>query len=171
MKTNLNIKCNKLIEERDQLTVQIAKMWDIIATENVVRKGCVRNYDMKMTLIHIKHLYDKVINVKLQIQCANMGIKLKDLPENANIINIYKLTAYNNYIVKVDEMMKKHTINPLVKIKKGKRKLAVTEELTYSYLEREKNRYTLLANKIRKEIEDFNNNTEIDNTVPTYLVA
>lgn len=171
MKTNLNIKCNKLIEERDQLTVQIAKMWDIIATENVIRKGCVRNYDMKMTLIHIKHLYDKVINVKLQIQCANMGIKLKDLPENANIINIYKLTAYNNYIVKVDEMMKKHTINPLVKIKKGKRKLAVTEELTYSYLEREKNRYTLLANKIRKEIENFNNNTEIDNTVPTYLVA
>lgn len=171
MKTNLNIKCNKLIEERDQLTVQIAKMWDIIATENVIRKGCVRNYDMKMTLIHIKHLYDKVINVKLQIQCANMGIKLKDLPENANIINIYRLTAYNNYIVKVDEMMKKHTINPLVKIKKGKRKLAVTEELTYSYLEREKNRYTLLANKIRKEIEDFNNNTEIDNTVPTYLVA
>lgn len=171
MKTNLNIKCNKLIEERDQLTVQIAKMWDIIATENVIRKGCVRNYDMKMTLIHIKHLYDKVINVKLQIQCANMGIKLKDLPENANIINIYKLTAYNNYIVKVDEMMKKHTINPLVKIKKGKRKLTVTEELTYSYLEREKNRYTLLANKIRKEIENFNNNTEIDNTVPTYLVA
>lgn len=171
MKTNLNIKCNKLIEERDQLTVQIAKMWDIIATENVIRKGCARNYDMKMTLTHIKHLYDKVINVKLQIQCANMGIKLKDLPENANIINIYRLTAYNNYIVKVDEMMKKHTINPLVKIKKGKRKLAVTEELTYSYLEREKNRYTLLANKIRKEIENFNNNTEIDNTVPTYLVA
>lgn len=171
MKTNLNIKCNKLIEERDQLTVQIAKMWDIIATENVIRKGCVRNYDMKTTLTHIKHLYDKVINVKLQIQCANMGIKLKDLPENANIINIYRLTAYNNYIVKVDEMMKKHTINPLVKIKRGKRKLAVTEELTYSYLEREKNRYTLLANKIRKEIEDFNNNTEIDNTVPTYLVA
>lgn len=171
MKTNLNIKCNKLIEERDQLTVQIAKMWDIIATENVIRKGCVRNYDMKTTLTHIKHLYDKVINVKLQIQCANMGIKLKDLPKNANIINIYRLTAYNNYIVKVDEMMKKHTINPLVKIKKGKRKLAVTEELTYSYLEREKNRYTLLANKIRKEIEDFNNNTEIDNTVPTYLVA
>lgn len=171
MKINLNIKCNKLIEERDQLTVQIAKMWDIIATENVIRKGCVRNYDMKMTLTHIKHLYDKVINVKLQIQCANMGIKLKDLPENANIINIYRLTAYNNYIVKVDEMMKKHTINPLVKIKKGKRKLAVTEELTYSYLERKKNRYTLLANKIRKEIENFNNNTEIDNTVPTYLVA
>lgn len=171
MKTNLNIKCNKLIEERDQLTVQIAKMWDIIATENVIRKGCTRNYDMKMTLTHIKHLYDKVINVKLRIQCANMGIKLKDLPENANIINIYRLTAYNNYIVKVDEMMKKHTINPLVKIKKGKRKLAVTEELTYSYLEREKNRYTLLANKIRKEIENFNNNTEIDNTVPTYLVA
>ena len=112
-----------------------------------------------------------MVLIKLQIQCANMGIKLKDLPKDANIINIYRLTAYNNFVVKVDEMMKKHTINPLVKIKKGKRKLAVTEELTYSYLEREKNRGLLEANKIRKEIENFNNNTEIDNTVPTYLVA
>lgn len=171
MKTELNIKGSKLIEERDQLTTQIAKLWNIIATENVIRKGCTRNYDMRSTLEHIKTLYDKMILVKLQIQCANMGIKLKDLPKDANIINIYRLTAYNNFIVKVDEMMKKYTINPLVKIKKGKRKLAVTEELTYSYLEREKNRGLLEANKIRKEIENFNNNTEIDNTVPTYLVA
>lgn len=50
-----------------------------------------------------------------------MGIKLKDLSSDANIINIYKLSALNEYMVKLDEMMKHHTINPVLKAKRGKK--------------------------------------------------
>lgn len=172
MKTELDLKANKLIDERNKLSSEIARYWDIIATENVVKKGVKRNYDLKQLLIHIKALYDKSIIVKLRIQCANMGMKIKDLPKNANIINIYKLSAYNEYYVKIDEMMRKHTINPVIKMKKGKKALTVTEELTHSYLEREKSKYSIELNKLRKDITDFNNNTDLsDDTLPIFLVA
>lgn len=171
MKTALEIKTNKFIDERDRLSNEITRNWKIIATENIIKKGTIRNYDMKQLLAYIKTLYEKLILTKLRIQCANMGMKLKDLPKDANIINIYKLSAYNEYCVKVDELMRKHTIKPILKIKKGKRALSVTEELTYSYLKREKDSYTVKANKIRKEIEDFNNKDLTDDTTPLFLVA
>lgn len=172
MKTKIEIKANKLIDERNKLTTEISKLWNIIATENVLRKGNKRNYDLKQVLYRIKDLYETTILTKLKIQCINMGIKLKDLPKDANIINIYKLSAYNEYCVKVDEMMRLHTINPTIKVKRGKRALSVTEELTHAYFEREKREYTLKTNELRKRIEEFNNNTEIEEEdVPLYLVA
>lgn len=172
MKTELNIKANKLIDERNKITNEIANLWRIIATENVIKKNMKRNYDMKSVLLRIKHLYEQSIIVKLRIQCANLGMKIKNLPSNANIINIYKLSAYNEFYVKLDEMIKKHTINPAVKIKKGKKALSVTEELTRPYLEKIKADYSLMINKIRKAIEDFNNNTDLtDDTVPLFLVV
>ena len=89
------IKPNMLIDKRDKLTNEISRYWKIIATENVLKKGLTRNYDLKSLLIHIRATYDELVIVKLRIQCANMGIKLKDLSSDANIINIYKLSALN----------------------------------------------------------------------------
>lgn len=172
MKTKLNIKANQLIDERNRISTEISRYWNIIATENVIKKGAKRNYDLKQLLIRIKALYDQSVIVKLRIQCANIGIKIKDLPKDANIINIYKLSAYNEYCVKLEETIRKHTINPIIKIKKGKKALAVTEELTNSYLTAEKNRSMLIVNKLRKDIEEFNNNTDVtDDTIPLFLVA
>ena len=121
MKTKLNIKANQLIDERNRISTEISRYWNIIATENVIKKGAKRNYDLKQLLIRIKALYDQSVIVKLRIQCANIGIKIKDLPKDANIINIYKLSAYNEYCVKLEETIRKHTINPIIKIKKGKK--------------------------------------------------
>lgn len=172
MITDLEIKANKLVDERNRITNEISRYWKIIATENVVKKGVKRNYDMKQLLIRIKALYDQSVIVKLRIQCANMGMKIRDLPRDANVINIYKLSAYNGYYVKLDELIRKHTINPAIKMKKGKKALSVTEELTRSYLEREKSRISIQLNKLRKDITDFNNNTDLtDDTVPLFLVA
>lgn len=38
MKTNLEIKGNTLINERNRITNDINRYWNIIATENVVKK-------------------------------------------------------------------------------------------------------------------------------------
>lgn len=171
MITDLEIKANKLVDERNRITNEISRYWKIIATENVVKKGVKRNYDMKQLLIRIKALYDQSVIVKLRIQCANMGMKMRDLPRDANVINIYKLSAYNEYYVKLDELIRKHTINPAIKMKKGKKALSVTEELTRSYLEREKSKISIQLNKLRKDITDFNNNTDLtDDTIPTFLL-
>lgn len=136
------------------------------------QKGTIRNYDLKALLNQIKALYEQLVIIKLRIQCANMGIKIKDLPRNANIINIYKLSAYNEYFVKIDEMLRKHTINPIIKIKKGKKALSVTEELTYSYLKNIKDKIAIECNQLRKDIANFNDNNDLsDDTIPLFLVA
>lgn len=159
--TKKNIKPNTLISKRDSITSEIAKLWKIIATENVIRKGLKRNYNMEGVLLRISGLYDELVTVKLRIQCANMGMKFKDLPLDANVINIYKLSAQNEYYVKLDEMMKKHTISPTLKAKKGKRALSVTEELTYNKLRTLRDNCSLTLNELRKKIAEFNDNTEI----------
>lgn len=172
MKTNLEIKGNTLIDKRNKITNDISRYWSIIATENVVKKGTIRNYDLKALLNQIKALYEQLIIIKLRIQCANMGIKIKDLPKDANIINIYKLSAYNEYFVKIDEMLRKHTINPIIKVKKGKKALSVTEELTYSYLKNIKDKTAIECNQLRKDIAKFNDSNDLsDDTIPLFLVA
>ena len=173
MKTNnLEIKGNSLINERNRITTEIGRYWNIIATENVVKNGMIRNYDLKQLLTQIRALYEQIIIIKLRIQCANMGMKLKELPRDANIINVYKLSAYNEYFVKIDEMMRKHTINPIIKQKKGKKALNVTEELTYAYLKNIKDKTAIELNQLRKDIAKFNDNEDLsDDSIPLFLVA
>lgn len=173
MKSNtLNIKPSALIDKRDKLTSDISRYWKIIATENVIRKGFKRNFDMKALLTRIRAMYDELVTIKLHIQCINMGMKFRDLPKDANIINIYKLSALNEYYVKIGEMMKDHTINPVLKAKKGKKALAVTEELTRNYLRGKQNECNLTLNELRKAIADFNDNTDLkDDTMPLFLAV
>lgn len=173
MKSNtLNIKPNALINKRDKLTSDISRYWKIIATENVIRKGFKRNFDMKGLLTQIRAMYDELVIVKLRIQCVNMGMKFRDLPKDANIINIYKLSALNEYYVKLGEIMKDHTINPVLKAKKGKKALAVTEELTRSFLRSKQNECTLMLNELRKAVADFNDNTNLDDdSAPLFLLV
>ena len=87
------VKVDYLIAKRDQLTADINKYWRIINTENVIKKGFSRNYDMKNLLEKIKELYEEQVIVKLRIQCVNMGMKLKELSPDANVVNIYRLSA------------------------------------------------------------------------------
>ena len=167
-----NIKPNILITKRDKLTDEISRYWRIIKTENVIKKGFKRNYDLKVLLVTIRAMYDELLIVKLRIQCANMGMKFKDLPKDANIINIYKLSSLNEYYVKLGELIEKHTINPVLKAKKGKRALTITEELTRSYLRGKQNECTLNLNELRKAIADFNVNTDLsDDSAPLFLIA
>jgi hypothetical protein len=167
-----NIKPNILITKRDKLTDEISRYWRIIKTENVIKKGFKRNYDLKTLLVTIRAMYDELLIVKLRIQCANMGMKFKDLPKDANIINIYKLSSLNEYYVKLGELIEKHTINPVLKAKKGKRALTITEELTRSYLRGKQNECTLNLNELRKAIVDFNDNTDLsDDSAPLFLIA
>ena len=53
------IKPNMLIDKRDKLTNEISRYWKIIATENVLKKGLTRNYDLKALLIQIRATYDE----------------------------------------------------------------------------------------------------------------
>lgn len=169
--TTLNIKPNVLVKQRNDLTDEIARYWNILKTENIVRKNVKRNYDLKSVLVRIKACYDNLVLIKVRLQCANMGLAFKDLSKDANVLNIYRLSALNELHTKLTEMMEKHTINPLLKAKKGKKNLAITEELTYNYLKNEVDKCIIPLNELKKKIEEFNDNTELSNEVPTFLTA
>ena len=78
----------------------------------------------------------------------------------------------DRFYVKLGEMAKEHTINPVLKAKKGKRNLGITEELTRTYFRNMQNGCLLTLNSLRKAIADFNDNTDLsDDSAPLYLVA
>lgn len=164
---NKIVKADYLIAKRDSLTKEINRYWSIINSENVVRKGYTRNYDMKNLLHTIRRLYDEQVVIKLRLQCANMGMKLKDLSLDANVINIYKLSALKEYYVRLGMI---RTIDPVKKAKKGKRALSVTEELTRNFITARKTEVKLLINTLEKKVKDFNADTDIDLSNDTSLI-
>lgn len=167
----VDLKPNILIQERTKIENQITSYWKIIERENVIPKGQVRNYDLKEIINNFKGLYDNLVIIKLRIQCANLGMNFKDLPQDANIINVYKYSALSDYKKRLEVIMRKHTIPTKTKMKYGKRKLRVTEELTSNYLKKLIDDCTLPLNNYQKKIEEFNSNTTIEQGAPTFMVA
>lgn len=172
MKSNkIDLKPNKLIQKRVDIEGRINRYWNIIEKENVVPKSKIRNYDLKAIINEFKGLYDQLVDVKLRIQCANLGIKYKDLPSDANIINVYRYSALSDYKKRLTMIMNKFTIPTKTKIKYGKRKLRVSEELSSDYLKKLIDECTLPLNALQKSIADFNENVTIEDEVPTYLTV
>lgn len=172
MKSNkTDLKPNKLIQKRIEIENQINRYWNIIEKENVIPKNQTRNYNLKNIIALFKGLYDNLVDVKLRIQCANLGMKYKDLPKNANIINVYRYSALADYKKRLTMIMNKFTIPSKTKIKYGKNKLKVTEELTSDYLKKLIDECTLPINKFQKDITDFNDNVTIEDEVPAYLTV
>ena len=169
--TKTDLKPNILIQKRTNLENQLNRYWSIIEKENVIPKGKVRNYNLKAILSTLKPLYDQLVEVKLRIQCANLGMKYKDLPSDANIINVYRYSALSDYKKRLTMIMNKYTISPNTKKKYGKRNLRVTEELTSDYLKKLIDECTLPINKLQKSITDFNDNMTIEEEVPEYLTV
>lgn len=163
------VKVDYLIAKRDQLAADINKYWRIINTENVIKKGFSRNYDMKVLLEKIKELYEEQVVVKLRIQCVNMGMKLRELSPDANVVNIYRLSAMKEYSIRLGIV---NTIHPTQKAKKGKRKLPVTEVLTHNYIKARQAECQLVINELDKKVKEFNSSAEIDlSEAPMYLAA
>lgn len=172
MKSNkTDLRPNKLIRKRAEIESKINYYWNIIEHENVIPKNKIRNYDLKAIIGEFKPLYDELVDVKLRIQCANLGMRYKDLPANANIINIYRYSALSDYKKRLTMIMNKFTIPTKTKIKYGKRKLRVTEELSSDYLKRLINECTLPLSSLQKMIDNFNENVTLEDEVPNYLVA
>lgn len=158
------MKSNDIINTRKRLDNDITRYWKIIKTENIVPKGMNRHYDIKKLLETIQKLSAERIQIKLYLQCINMGLKkLSDLPEDNNYKNIFLLSEKREQLVQLGYIK---TIDPKLKRAKGKSNLKVTEELTSAYIAKLKNSLQLEINKLEKDIEDFNNNLEFEVETP-----
>lgn len=164
------IKSTEIIENRKKYDKEIKKMWNIIRTENLIDKNATRNYDMKALLDTITEMSNNRIQTKLDSIAINLGFKSrKDFPKESIYPIIYTLSEKNEYLVQLGSIP---TINPGLKAKLGKKKLFKTEEITADYITKLKNKLQLEINALKKKLEDFNSNAEIDiSTVYMYLAA
>lgn len=168
MKSN-KIKLQALITKRDAISTEISKYWNIIRTENIVRKGYIRNYDIKALLIRIKELADSRVTIKLRILCANLGISFKNMLPGCNQVDVFKLCEISEQCA---QYMQIKTINPILKAKKGKKTLSNTEVLTDNYLRTRVKECKLQINELKKKMLEYNEETEVDlDEIPMYLAA
>ena len=164
------IKSTNIINNREKLDKDIKRMWGIIRTENLIDKGAKRNYDMKALLNNIFSMANERIQTKLDSLCINLGYTTRaDFPKDSIYPIIYTLSEKNEQYVQLGLIK---TIDPNIKMKKGKKKMSINEELTRDYISKLMNNLSLEINGLRKKLSDFNEKAELDtSTAFTYLTA
>lgn len=155
---------------RDELSKDITKYWMIIKNENIISKGTIRNYDLKVLLTKIQEMAEERILMKLYLQCINMGYKkFSDLPAENNYYTIFSLSEKQEQLFHLGKIK---TIDPKIKRAKGKKNLNISEELTSAYISNIKNKLQIEINKLNKDLEDFNDKAELDiESAPICLAA
>lgn len=162
-------KANKIIETRDKLSLDITKYWNILKIENVVNKNYKRNYDLKAIYSLILDLTKQRAETKLKALCLNIGIKnFKDLPTDNIQRDIFYLSELNEIKVRLGQIK---TINPKLKISKGKKNLNKTEVLTANWIKARKEEIDLQILDLKKRISEFNETHELEEETPVSLVA
>lgn len=164
------MKAIKFIENRDKLSNEISKYWNIISKQNIVPKALKRTHDLKKLYIEIMNLADQRALVKLKLIAINMGYKkFKDLPAELNQYDVFKLCELNEIKVKLQRIP---TLNPILKAKKGKKALNKSEELTSNWIKARIQEIDLKIIKLQEKLTKFNEETEFDDSeAPLALAA
>ena len=159
----MKMKSTDIKTKLDNLHKTITWQWNIIRSENKVEKGFKRHYDMKALLFDIKSKAEERIQTKLDQLCINMGFASRaDLPKDCIYPTIFKLSEINEQYVQIGILIERATINPTIKMKKGKKNLKEEEELTRDYLTKLRNDLQLEIIELKKKLADFNEKAELD---------
>ena len=155
---------------RDELSKDITKYWTIIKNENIISKGTIRNYELKVLLTKIQEMAEERILMKLYLQCINMGYKkFSDLPAENNYYTIFSLSEKQEQLFHLGKIK---TIDPKILRAIGKKNLNISEDLTSAYISNIKNKLQIEINKLNKDLEDFNDKAELDiESAPICLAA
>lgn len=162
-------KATKIIATRDRLSNDITKYWNIIYVENVVNRNYKRNYDLKELFAQIQSMAEQRAMTKLKALCLNIGFKkFSDLPTDCIQISIFKLSELQEQKVRLGKI---RTLDPKMKTAKGKKNLKKTEVLTSDWIKARIKEIDLQIIELKKKIEDFNENTELEEDAPMAIAA
>lgn len=164
------MKAIKFIENRDKLSNEISKYWNIISKQNVLPKMLKRTHDLKKLYTEINNLADQRALVKLKLIAINMGYKkFSDLPAELNQYDVFKLCELNEIKVKLQRIP---ILNPTLKAKKGKKALTKSEELTSNWIKARIQEIDIKIIKLQEKLTKFNEEAEFDDSeVPSALAA
>lgn len=164
------MKAIKFIENRDKLSNEISKYWNIISKQNVLPKMLKRTHDLKKLYTEINNLADQRALVKLKLIAINMGYKkFSDLPAELNQYDVFKLCELNEIKVKLQRIP---ILNPTLKAKKGKKTLTKSEELTSNWIKARIQEIDIKIIKLQEKLTKFNEEAEFDDSeAPLALAA
>lgn len=163
------MKSIEILKKRDELSTEISKYWHIIMSENIVKNGFKRHYDLKELYNSILALCEDRALYKLKALCINMGIfNFKDLSTDNIQFKIFRLAELKEIKVRLGKI---RTINPKIKKQKGKKNLFKNEVLTSDWINARKNDLDLQIIDIEKEISEFNESHELIEEAPMKLIA
>ena len=164
------MKAIKFIENRDKLSNEISKYWNIISKQNVLPKMLKRTHDLKKLYTEINNLADQRALVKLKLIAINMGYKkFSDLPAELNQYDVFKLCELNEIKVKLQRIP---ILNPTLKAKKGKKALTKSEELTSNWIKARIQEINIKIIKLQEKLTKFNEEAEFDDSeAPLALAA
>jgi hypothetical protein len=164
------MKAIKFIENRDKLSNEISKYWNIISKQNVLPKMLKRTHDLKKLYTEINNLADQRALVKLKLIAINMGYKkFSDLPAELNQYDVFKLCELNEIKVKLQRIP---ILNPTIKAKKGKKALTKSEELTSNWIKARIQEIDIKIIKLQEKLTKFNEEAEFDDSeAPLALAA
>ena len=164
------MKAIKFIENRDKLSNEISKYWNIISKQNVLPKMLKRTHDLKKLYTEINNLADQRALVKLKLIAINMGYKkFSDLPAELNQYDVFKLCELNEIKVKLQRIP---ILNPTLKAKKGKKALTKSEELTSNWIKARIQEIDIKIIKLQEKLTKFNEEAEFDDSeAPIALAA
>ena len=162
------MKAIKFIENRDKLSNEISKYWNIISKQNLISKALKRTHDLKNLYTEIISLADQRALVKWKLIAINMGYKsFKDVPTDHQH-TIFKLGELNEIKVKLERIP---TLNPILKAKKGKKALNKSEELTSNWIKARIQEIDLKIIKLQEKLTKFNEETEFDDSEAPLALA
>ena len=95
------MKANKFIEQRDKLSADITKYWNIISIENVVNRNYQRTYDLKELYNTIKGLNSAEGYIR---HALAKSINLRNTPEIRFILD-QSIEYCLNMSKKIDEVI------------------------------------------------------------------
>ena len=163
------MKAIKFIENRDKLSNEISKYWNIISKQNVLPKMLKRTHDLKKLYTEINNLADQRALVKLKLIAINMGYKkFSDLPAELNQYDVFKLCELNEIKVKLQRIP---ILNPTLKAKKGKKALTKSEELTSNWIKARIQEIDIKIIKLQEKLTKFNEEAEFDDSEAPFALA
>lgn len=146
------ITSKEAIALRDNLSVEIPKLWKTIRVENVVPIGVRRSQSMFKVLETIEKKAESRVAAKIALQSINMGLTdIKELSTNAIYPAIYWLNEYNEMLVQLDELKKKALIPAHMK-KYSKNE----EQLTIHFITKKRYDVARRINHLTAVLSEFN---------------
>lgn len=164
------MKATEYIKKRKDLDNELSKYWDYIQKTNVAPKNFEHKYDLKALYSLIQNLAEDRAMAKLTLAYINLGFtKKSDINKDVNQYTVFLLSEMTEIRTKLSKIK---YINPTLKAKKGKNKLAKKEVLTKSWIDARTREIDLRIAELRSKIDEFNKDTDVtEDTVHMSLAA